>query len=419
VATVSVTPHVVQDIVDSADERELWIVGREFERPPYFHAGKGGDTRLARALRVCIEGRVTPNSDGSYQVEGSEHRSYRVGDSCSCPQSQKANSKFCYHMVAVALYVEWQRRLKPLAPTFSPVTLGTLHASTAPLGQSWMTATPPPPRGVAPMDTASPVDDETLPLPLAPVTVDERLAQAPTLPQEDRMVDDDASYIPEPDTDDAPGAILEPPAHTSARTPAATWASVRRSIHSIVADLSRPLPDACVAHKVLKGKDIPFLTWPTVAQLLDAYAPGWQGQITRIDQLGTSCAITYRLTIPCAEGEVSREATGQETEDVEAYGDPTSNAEAMAFKRAAAKFGVGQWLYSKDHTRDALASHLRAEKASLLQTFKAQCHARGVDGAPLLARLKAETQSARNVDLPLQALQALVTQGSTAQEVAL
>ena len=24
-----------------ADERELWIVGREFERPPYFHAARG------------------------------------------------------------------------------------------------------------------------------------------------------------------------------------------------------------------------------------------------------------------------------------------------------------------------------------------------------------------------------------------
>ena len=41
-ATIPVTPSVVQDIVDNADERELWIVGREFERPPYFHAGKGG-----------------------------------------------------------------------------------------------------------------------------------------------------------------------------------------------------------------------------------------------------------------------------------------------------------------------------------------------------------------------------------------
>ena len=142
--SVAVTPSVVQDIVDNADERELWIVGREFERPPYFHAGKGGDTRLARALRVCVENRIAPNSDGTYLVEGSEHRTYRVGDSCSCPQSQKANSKWCYHAVAVALYVEWQRRLRPVAP----VALGTLRPGT---------------------------------LPLPPASVEERLAQSTTL----------------------------------------------------------------------------------------------------------------------------------------------------------------------------------------------------------------------------------------------
>ena len=98
----------------------------------------------------------------------------------------------------MALYVEWQRRLRP------PVALGTLRPGT---------------------------------LPLPPVTVDERLAQdvpnfqaisddiererlalgamhdATALsthhtPQEDRM--DDHEYIPEPDEQDAPVAVLEP-----------------------------------------------------------------------------------------------------------------------------------------------------------------------------------------------------------------
>ena len=137
---IAETPTAVQDIVDNADESELWIVGREFERPPYFIAGKGGDTRLARALRLCIDDKITPNSDGSYQVEGSHGRSYRVADSCSCPNSQKASTKWCYHAVAVALYVEWQKRLRPT----QPVALGTLRAGT---------------------------------LPLPPTTVDERLAQ--------------------------------------------------------------------------------------------------------------------------------------------------------------------------------------------------------------------------------------------------
>ena len=188
-----ITSTVMQDIVESAEERELWIVAREHERPPFFFEGKGGDTRLARAIRVCFDGRITPNSDGSYTVEGSAGRTYRVTNSCSCPHSQQSKSKYCYHYVSVCLYVEWQRRLRPPAP----VALGTLRAGT---------------------------------LPLPPVTVDERLAQAVALgamhdstalathhtPQEDRMADDE--YIPEPDDQDAPTAIVEP-SNTTAATP--------------------------------------------------------------------------------------------------------------------------------------------------------------------------------------------------------
>jgi hypothetical protein len=34
-------------------------------------------------------------------------------------------------------------------------------------------------------------------------------------------------------------------------------------------------------------------------------------------------------------------------EELRGYGDPSSNAEAMALKRAAAKFGLGLYLYQK------------------------------------------------------------------------
>ncbi len=40
------------------------------------------------------------------------------------------------------------------------------------------------------------------------------------------------------------------------------------------------------------------------------------------------------------EGIVSREATSTEDEELKGYGDPSSNAEAMALKRAAAKVGL-------------------------------------------------------------------------------
>ena len=204
------TPTAVQAIVDSAEEREFWTVVREHERPPFYHESEGLNNRLNKAARVVYEERITPNSDGSYTVEGSAGRTYRCAESCSCPNSQKSKSKWCYHLVATALYVEWQRRLHPPAP----VVLGTLRAGTAPLPQH---------DDDDALGNGFPVDDETLPLPLPPVTVDERLAQAVALgtmrdatalsthhtPQEDRMPEDE--YIPEPDTDAAPVAVLEPP----------------------------------------------------------------------------------------------------------------------------------------------------------------------------------------------------------------
>jgi hypothetical protein len=73
---------------------------------------------------------------------------------------------------------------------------------------------------------------------------------------------------------------------------------------------------------------------------------------------GDRIFITYRLTIHAQEGNFSREATGTEvlkevnarTGEIRelAYGDPSSNSESMAFRRAAAKFGLALHLYEKD-----------------------------------------------------------------------
>lgn len=54
-----------------------------------------------------------------------------------------------------------------------------------------------------------------------------------------------------------------------------------------------------------------------------------------------------RLTIPTSEGKISREASGTELLNCSSYGDPSSNAESMAFRRACAKFGLGLYLYNK------------------------------------------------------------------------
>jgi SWIM zinc finger len=191
---VTGTIPAVQAIMETSEEKEFWTVVREHERPPYYFPEEGLNNRLNLAARLVYEEHVHPQSDGSFQVDGSGGRTYRVDKSCSCPASQKSKSKWCKHLCAVALYVEWQRRLAPVAP----VALGTLRTGT---------------------------------LPLPPVTAEARLAQAakdardhvfdplPT-PEEDRMADD--PYIPEPDTEDAPVAVMDAPVPARALTPVAS-----------------------------------------------------------------------------------------------------------------------------------------------------------------------------------------------------
>jgi len=55
--------------------------------------------------------------------------------------------------------------------------------------------------------------------------------------------------------------------------------------------------------------------------------------------------VVARISIPCTEGIIYREATGIEDLQIKGYGDPASNASSMAMRRAAAAFGLGLHLY--------------------------------------------------------------------------
>jgi hypothetical protein len=125
-----------------------------------------------------------------------------------------------------------------------------------------------------------------------------------------------------------------------------------RPLADIIADLSKPLPARLIRQREVRSKGgktvaIHYIEWRTAIRALDYYAPGWSSEVRSVTEIGGRCVVTVRLSIPCAEGLVSREATGSEETDVAGYGDPVSNAEAMALKRAASRFGLGLWLY--DH----------------------------------------------------------------------
>lgn len=147
------------------------------------------------------------------------------------------------------------------------------------------------------------------------------------------------------------------------------------TLSQIIAALSRPLPESILQQRKQGGSLLPYLPWYEAVRILNKYAPGWTWDVRQLHTTTDRLFLTGRLTIPTAEGNVYREATGTEllkeekaiwigekpnqqllkddfdrpiTEPKElAYGDPSSNAESMAFRRAAAKFGLGLYLYDR------------------------------------------------------------------------
>jgi hypothetical protein len=97
--------------------------------------------------------------------------------------------------------------------------------------------------------------------------------------------------------------------------------------------------------KTVGGNKIKFLPWHAAIKFLDLYASGWNYEIRHVVGIGGKLVLVSRISIPCAEGIIYREATGQEDEDVDKYGDSSSNAESMSLRRAASKFGLGLSLY--------------------------------------------------------------------------
>lgn len=141
---------------------------------------------------------------------------------------------------------------------------------------------------------------------------------------------------------------------TKPKAPTAPTAIADLTLLEMQAALKRPLPQQMLKSKTLKGKRIDFVPWYTVVSVLDKYCPGWQWQIVTMHTTEDRIFLVGRLTVPTADGPILREATGTEelkriTDEGEiaeiAYGDPSSNAESMAFRRCAAKFGLCLYMY--------------------------------------------------------------------------
>jgi hypothetical protein len=134
---------------------------------------------------------------------------------------------------------------------------------------------------------------------------------------------------------------------TATYTLAAPTSPAEWSLKQIIEALSRPLPDSMLATRKQGGQTLKYIPWHTANRILDKYAPGWSWEVKSVQTDESRLYLTGRLNIPTSEGNVYREATGTELLNCSSYGDPSSNAESMAFRRCAARFGLGLYLYDK------------------------------------------------------------------------
>lgn len=137
----------------------------------------------------------------------------------------------------------------------------------------------------------------------------------------------------------------------------------KRPITEIIADLSKTIPDKYLDYirgkKTQSGKKIWYIPWHKAVILLNHCTGGhWDYEIKNITLSPEHLFLIARITIYAQEGNFYKEASGMEflrfkkadgtILDKLPIGDPSSNAESMALRRAAAKFGLALYLYNEE-----------------------------------------------------------------------
>jgi len=126
-----------------------------------------------------------------------------------------------------------------------------------------------------------------------------------------------------------------------------------RTLAEILADFKQPIPPQFISQKPVfrkgsKTGEVDYIPWVNLVRILDSYTEGFWNWEIRTQFLGDRVVVEGKLSIITADGTFTREATGWESLEVDGYGDSTSNAEAMALRRACGKFGIGLYLWDKD-----------------------------------------------------------------------
>lgn len=145
------------------------------------------------------------------------------------------------------------------------------------------------------------------------------------------------------------------PADPDASATAGGAETTRRPLQAILEDFQKPIKPRHLETKRRGGDELTYCPRHRVARYVEHYTRGHWSKDLGVWTTERRIFVKATLTIEAADATVSRSATGtermyevdEETGEMKEipYGDPSSNAESMAFRRAAANFGLGLDLY--------------------------------------------------------------------------
>ncbi|CAA6667787.1 unnamed protein product [Spirodela intermedia] len=125
---------------------------------------------------------------------------------------------------------------------------------------------------------------------------------------------------------------------------------ISRPLAEVLRELSKRVPESVIKVRVEDGTEVKYVPWHIVNRIMNMQAPEWSGEVRSITYSadGKSVSVIYRVTLYGTDAEIYRESTGTASVDDTSYGDPVQKAEAMAFRRACARLGLGLHLYHED-----------------------------------------------------------------------
>ncbi|WOL15623.1 DNA repair RAD52-like protein 1, mitochondrial [Canna indica] len=144
---------------------------------------------------------------------------------------------------------------------------------------------------------------------------------------------------------------LEPvPVEVAAEVEEVPTSGICRPLSDILKELGKKVPESLIKTRVEEGVAIRYIPWHFINRILNVHAPEWSGEVRSIvySADGSSVSVVYRVTLYGTDAEIYREASGTASTADTGYGDPVQKAEAMAFRRACARLGLGLHLYHEE-----------------------------------------------------------------------